>query len=115
MSSNFLIVCIVLVGLAVHVSLCSPELPQADDNLNIYALPVGQGDCTVIQCPRTGTGNGKGVVTIIDAGTKRIILIKKLLLTILKEQQLNISSSLIFTQIIIASLILYFMDIQKHH
>ena len=69
MSSNFLIVCIVLVGLAVHVSLCSPELPQADDNLNIYALPVGQGDCTVIQCPRTSTVNGKGDITIIDAGT----------------------------------------------
>ena len=63
----FLSVCLLLAGL--HVSLCSPELPPANDNLNIYALPVGQGDCTVIQCPRTGTGNGKGAVTIIDAGT----------------------------------------------
>ena len=69
MSSYFLIVCLFLAGL--HVSLCSPELPPADDNLNIYALPVGQGDCTVIQCPKTGTLNGKGNITIIDAGAKK--------------------------------------------
>ena len=69
MISYFLSVCLFLAGL--HVSLCSPELPPADDNLNIYALPVGQGDCTVIQCPRTGTVNGKGDITIIDAGTRK--------------------------------------------
>ena len=69
MFSYLLSISLLLAGL--HVSLCSPELPPADDNLNIYALPVGQGDSTVIQCPRTGTGNGKGVVTIIDAGTRK--------------------------------------------
>ena len=41
------------------------KLPDADENLNIYALPVGQGDCTVIQCPRRD-GNK---ITIIDAGS----------------------------------------------
>ena len=69
MFSYLLSISLLLAGL--HVSLCSPELPPADDNLNIYALPVGQGDCTVIQCPKTSTVNGKGVVTIIDAGTKK--------------------------------------------
>ena len=71
MFSNLLIVCLFLAGLAIQeVSLCFPTLPSADDNLNIYALPVGQGDCTVIQCPKTNKANGKGVVTIIDAGSK---------------------------------------------
>ena len=41
-------------------------LLHANDNLNIYALPVGQGDCTVIQCP-SRDGN---VISIIDAGSK---------------------------------------------
>ena len=27
------------------------KLPTPDGNLNIYALPIGQGDCTIIQCP----------------------------------------------------------------
>ena len=44
-----------------------PHIPNADDDLHIYALPVGQGDCTVIQCPKDSKG-GKGLVTIIDAG-----------------------------------------------
>ena len=44
------------------------RLLPADDNLNIYALPVGQGDCTVIQCP-SRDGN---VITIIDAGSSRV-------------------------------------------
>ena len=43
------------------------ELPPADDNLNIYALPVGQGDCTVIQCPIADGGK----ITIIDAGSTK--------------------------------------------
>ena len=45
-----------------------PQIPDADDNLHIYALPVGQGDCTVIQCPRDRNYGRKGLVTIIDAG-----------------------------------------------
>ena len=46
------------------------QLRDADDNLNIYALPVGQGDCTVIQCPRT-EGDDHSVITIIDAGSSK--------------------------------------------
>ena len=44
------------------------ELPPADDKLNIYALPVGQGDCTVIQCPRADGDR----ITIIDAGSSKV-------------------------------------------
>ena len=44
------------------------SIPPPDDQLHIYALPVGQGDCTVIQCPKAEGGPTKGVVTIIDAG-----------------------------------------------
>ena len=43
------------------------SLPEPDDNLNIYALPVGQGDSTVIQCPLVDNGT----VTIIDAGSSK--------------------------------------------
>uniref|UniRef100_A0A1X7UDQ7 Metallo-beta-lactamase domain-containing protein n=1 Tax=Amphimedon queenslandica TaxID=400682 RepID=A0A1X7UDQ7_AMPQE len=43
------------------------SLPQPDDNLNIYALPVGQGDSTVIQCPLADNGT----ITIIDAGSSK--------------------------------------------
>uniref|UniRef100_A0A1X7TTZ1 Metallo-beta-lactamase domain-containing protein n=1 Tax=Amphimedon queenslandica TaxID=400682 RepID=A0A1X7TTZ1_AMPQE len=71
MSSNLLSVYLFIAGLVIHMSLCYSELPPADDNLNIYALPVGQGDCTVIQCPKTSTDNGKGDVTIIDAGSNK--------------------------------------------
>ena len=44
------------------------QIPDADDQLHIYALPVGQGDCTVIQCPKAYAHDKKGLVTIIDAG-----------------------------------------------
>ena len=44
------------------------RIPDADDFLHIYALPVGQGDCTVIQCPRDHNHGNKGLVSIIDAG-----------------------------------------------
>uniref|UniRef100_A0A1X7SUH8 Metallo-beta-lactamase domain-containing protein n=1 Tax=Amphimedon queenslandica TaxID=400682 RepID=A0A1X7SUH8_AMPQE len=44
------------------------SIPDADNQLHIYALPVGQGDCTVIQCPKAKGGPVKGVVSIIDAG-----------------------------------------------
>ena len=47
------------------------EIPDADDDLHIYALPVGQGDCTVIQCPKDSNYGHKGLVTIIDAGRSR--------------------------------------------
>ena len=43
-------------------------LPSADANLNIYAVPVGQGDLTVIQCP-SSAGTSAGKITVIDAGS----------------------------------------------
>ena len=47
-----------------HVEPQVAKLPAADGNLNIFALPVGQGDCTVIQCPN-------GDITIIDLGSRK--------------------------------------------
>ena len=47
-----------------RVELQVPKLPAADGNLNTFALPVGQGDCTVIQCP-------KGDITIVDLGSMK--------------------------------------------
>ena len=44
------------------------QLPDPDGRLHIYALPVGQGDCTVIQCPLADSV-GRSVITIIDAGS----------------------------------------------
>jgi beta-lactamase superfamily II metal-dependent hydrolase len=44
-----------------------PTLPPADGDLNIYALPIGQGDCTVIQCPAADGGE----ISIIDFGSSR--------------------------------------------
>ena len=67
--------------LSLFVVLLSPQvalsdlshIPDADDDLHVYALPVGQGDCTVIQCPRAGPTDGKGLVTIIDAGASNSV------------------------------------------
>ena len=56
---------IIILSLLLKVAV---SIPDADDQLHIYALPVGQGDCTVIQCPKAKGGPTKGVVTIIDAG-----------------------------------------------
>ena len=42
-------------------------LPPPDDDLHIYALPVGQGDSTVIQCPRADDGE----ISIIDMGSSK--------------------------------------------
>ena len=56
---------IIILSLLLKVAV---SIPNADEDLNIYALPVGQGDCTVIQCPKAKGGPTKGVVTIIDAG-----------------------------------------------
>ena len=38
---------------------------SGDDKLHVFALPVGQGDATVIKCP---DDNG-GELTIIDMGS----------------------------------------------
>ena len=40
---------------------------SGDNNLCIFALPVGQGDATIIQCPDIGYGPGK--LNIIDVGS----------------------------------------------
>lgn len=45
--------------------LCSfsvKDLPPPDGDLHIYALPVGQGDTNVIQCP-------SGELTVFDMGS----------------------------------------------
>jgi hypothetical protein len=38
------------------------QLPEPDGMLHVYALPVGQGDSHVFQCP-------SGALSIIDLGT----------------------------------------------
>ena len=62
---------IIILSLLLKVVVSQPQLriPPPDDSLHIYALPVGQGDCTVIQCPRAKGDPDKGRVTIIDAGS----------------------------------------------
>ena len=48
-----------------HVTMQAYVMPPADPFLHIYALPVGQGDATVIQCPSTYGGR----LTIVDMGS----------------------------------------------
>ena len=43
------------------------RLTSADQNLNILALPVGQGDATIIQCPT----QYEGKLTVIDMGSSK--------------------------------------------
>uniref|UniRef100_A0A1X7UY03 Metallo-beta-lactamase domain-containing protein n=1 Tax=Amphimedon queenslandica TaxID=400682 RepID=A0A1X7UY03_AMPQE len=59
---------ILFLFLLFKVACAKLEIPDADDKLHIYALPVGQGDSTVIQCPKANLQDTKGLVTIIDAG-----------------------------------------------
>ena len=47
---------------AVNAVTSSPKLTPADENLNIYILPMGEGDSTIVQCPT-------GKLTIINLGT----------------------------------------------
>ena len=52
------------------------KLPAPDGKLNVYALPIGQGDCTIIQCPATRNRRLDGSViksllTVIDMGASR--------------------------------------------
>ena len=42
----------------------SRTILPANSDLNIYVLPVGQGDSTVIQCPSQYGGN----ITVVDSG-----------------------------------------------
>lgn len=48
---------------AVNIPFVLPA-PNANQ-LRVFALPVGQGDCTVIQCP----GNTRSNVVVVDCGT----------------------------------------------
>ena len=41
------------------------KIPPANSNLNVYALPVGQGDSTIIQCPSQFGGK----ITVVDSGS----------------------------------------------
>lgn len=62
---------IVILSLLLKAVVSLDRIPDADDRLHVYALPVGQGDCTVIQCPKNQGDPKKGIVTIIDAGASR--------------------------------------------
>ena len=62
---------IIILSLLLKVAV---SIPDADNQLHIYALPVGQGDCTVIQCPKANGGPTKGVVTI-DIGSLLILIV----------------------------------------
>ena len=58
---------ILLSGVLDHVS---ASMPSPSNDLVVYALPVGQGDCTVIQCPRSsGNNNHGGNIVLMDCGT----------------------------------------------
>ncbi|XP_019863042.1 PREDICTED: uncharacterized protein LOC109591875 [Amphimedon queenslandica] len=54
--------CIILLVVGAAVS-----IPPPDDQLHIYALPVGQGDSTVVQCPKADNG----MISIIDMGSSK--------------------------------------------
>ena len=43
-------------------------LPAANENLRVFALPMGHGDGTIIQCPINASGNG-GEISIFDLGS----------------------------------------------
>ena len=43
------------------------RLTPADENLNIMALPVGQGDATIIQCPAQYGGK----LTVVDMSSSK--------------------------------------------
>ena len=68
LAGNMKMNAIIILSLLLKVAVSIERIPDADDSLHIYALPVGQGDCTVIQCPQGNGDPTKGVVTIIDAG-----------------------------------------------
>ena len=50
---------LLLVGVPDAISI---TLPPPSNHLTVYALPVGQGDCTVIQCPN-------GNIVLMDCGS----------------------------------------------
>ena len=58
---------ILLLG-AVNTQASKTILP-ANSDVNVYALPVSQGDSTVIQCPIQYGGN----ITVVDSGSCKSI------------------------------------------
>uniref|UniRef100_A0A1X7TZV8 Metallo-beta-lactamase domain-containing protein n=1 Tax=Amphimedon queenslandica TaxID=400682 RepID=A0A1X7TZV8_AMPQE len=86
---NFIIILSLLLKVAVSIE----PIPDADDELHIYALPVGQGDCTVIQCPRGQDDPVKGTVSIIDAGssTEKLGMKGKDIVDFLKGTELRLA------------------------
>ena len=44
----------------------TPKIQWCDRVANMYALPVGQGDCTVITCPSSETDSGD--IVLVDCG-----------------------------------------------
>ena len=64
-------------------------IPKPNYDLNIYALPVGNGDCTIVQCP-------SGELIIIDAGnTGGEGWMEAMIATFLKPQLGKISTLII--------------------
>ena len=64
-------------------------IPKPNDDLNIFALPVGNGDCTIVQCP-------SGELIIIDAGnTGGEGWMEAMIATFLKPQLSKISTLMI--------------------
>lgn len=64
-----LVACVILGG-AVNGGVLT-ELPAPDGKLNVYALPIGQGDCTIIQCPAKRLFDGSfrsSLLTVVDMG-----------------------------------------------
>ena len=52
----------------------SDLLPQANENLQVFALPMGHGEGTIIMCPKLADGSG-GEISIYDLGTIVKVLI----------------------------------------
>ena len=44
------------------------QLPKANEKLQVFGLPMGHGDGTVIMCPKLADGSG-GEISIFDLGT----------------------------------------------
>lgn len=53
-----------VLSVQIKVATAVLQLPQPSSELGVYALPVGQGDCTVIQCPKPS-----GNIVLVDCGT----------------------------------------------
>ena len=54
---------VAILFVAVHAQ--KLDLPFPNSDLNIFALPVGQGDSIIIQCP----AQYGGFVTVVDSGS----------------------------------------------